>query len=552
MDEPRFSLVDEPWIPVLDAGTVVELSLRDVFRRAHELEQLACELPTQSFALLRVLLAVLHRATNGPLTADEWVEIRDEWKTTVADVDSYLDDWHDRFWLQHPVHPFMQVADLRTAKDEVFGLSRIVCDGRHDSASEAFLSTRLGDDLETATFAEAARWLVHAHAYDVSGIHSGAVGDRRVKGGKGYGIGTGWAGQLGGLYAVGDTLRETLLLNLVAPTPAGLTPSDDDRPVWERAPLGPEPEDWDGEHDRQPTGPVDLYTWPARRIRLVGQGDRVTGCINAQGDRATPQNRQQVEPMTAWRYSEPQTRKFRADTYMPLKHRPDRALWRGLPALLVHDKGARPRAEPARRLRPGVLSWLEELEGRRHVGSGLVRVRGVGMEYGSNESVYDELLADELDLPVELFDPDRPDLADAAKNAVGASDAAVYALGLFAQDVMLASGGDPDAAQVAASRAREQGYAGLDRVFRTWVATLRRGNDPSERRAAWQRAVRSVVREVADDVVAAAGPAALVGRAAGGRFRDVGVAERWFGRRVREALPYAFHAGDGKDAEEVA
>jgi len=548
MDEPRFSLVDEPWIPVLDGGAVVELSLRDTFRRAHEVGQLACELPTQSFALLRVLLAVLHRATNGPVTIDDWTEIRDDWAVTVDDVGAYLDDWHDRFWLQHPVHPFMQVADLRTTKDEVFGLGRIVCDG---PGSSAFLSTRLGDARETATHAEAARWLVHAHAYDVSGIHSGAAGDRRVKGGKGYGIGTGWAGQIGGLHAVGDTLCETLMLNLVVSGIADLTVTRDDAPVWERAPLGPEPEDWDGAHDRQPTGPVDLYTWPARRIRLVGDGGRITGCINAQGDRATPQNRFTVEPMTAWRYSEPQTRKFQTDTYMPLKHRLERALWRGLPTLLAHDGDPAPGGRPTPRRRPGVLVWLDELEGRRRVGTGLVRLRSVGMDYGSNESVYDEALADELDLPVELFDPGHRDLADVATAAVAAADAAVNALGSFAQNVALAAGGSSES-EAPDARARERAYAGLDRVFRAWVTTLHAGSDPAERRSAWQRAVYVVVREVADDVVDAAGPAALVGRVAGGHFRDVGVAERWFRRRLRDALPRAFEPGAGKDTEEVA
>src|SRR5699024_2697574 len=62
---------------------------------------------------------------------------------------------------------------------------------------------------------EAARWLVHCMAFDISGIKSGAVGDPRVKGGKGYPIGIGWSGWLGGLYFEGDTLFQTLMLNTV-------------------------------------------------------------------------------------------------------------------------------------------------------------------------------------------------------------------------------------------------------------------------------------------------------------------------------------------------
>ena len=59
MDEPHFNLIDAAWIPVLDrAGASREVSLREVFRQADELVAITGELPTVSFALLRVMLAV--------------------------------------------------------------------------------------------------------------------------------------------------------------------------------------------------------------------------------------------------------------------------------------------------------------------------------------------------------------------------------------------------------------------------------------------------------------------------------------------------------------
>lgn len=537
---PFFNLVDEPWLPVIGAdGHQAEVSLREVFRQAGTLRRLVGDLPTQSFAHLRLLLAVLHRAVGGPASLRHWRAVRDDPAGTTRLVEEYLDDWHDRFWLRHPTAPFLQVADLATAKGEVFGLSRIVCDG---PGTSAFMTTRLGENLETATWSEAARWLVHAHAYDVSGIHSGAVSDPRVKGGKGYGIGTGWAGQIGGVHLVGRILWETLLLNLVAPSEIGLEGGPDDLPVWERAPLGPAPEGWTpgaGDSYREPTGPVDLYTWPTRRVRLFGDAERCTGVINAQGDRARPQNRFRVEPMTAWRYSEPQTKAVGQDTYMPVKHQPARSFWRGLAALLPGVSEPARRDGPAARRPPGVLDWAALLQLHEDLGRDVLQVQAVGIEYGSNESVYEELVADGLALPTALLAPDAAVLAQAAVASVRCAEQAVYALGSLAENIALAAGASSDD-EGARERASALAYGALDREFRSWLRGLDMARAPQEQEAAWQHTVREVLTRHAADVVDDAGPAALVGRVAAKQFRDAGIAERWFWRRLREVLPRAF------------
>jgi CRISPR system Cascade subunit CasA len=540
---PFFNLVDEPWLPVIGAdGRQTEVSLRQAFRQAQSVRRLVGELPTQAFVHLRLLLAVLHRAVGGPTSLDHWRAVRDDPAGTVRLVEQYLDNWHDRFWLRHPTAPFFQAADLRTAKGEVFGLSRIVCDG---PGTSAFMTTRLGENLETATWPEAARWLIHVHAYDVSGIHSGAVGDPRVKGGKGYGIGTGWAGQIGGVHLLGVSLWETLLLNLVATAEIDLAGGPDDLPVWERAPLDSAPEGWTrGINDayREPTGPVDVYTWPTRRVRLFGDAERCTGVINAQGDRARPQNRFRVEPMTAWRYSEPQTKAAGQDTYMPAKHIPARAFWRGLAALLPGMSEPARRDGPATRRPPGVLDWAAVLQLHEDLGRDLLQVQAVGVEYGSNESMYDDLVADGLTLPTALLSPGAEGLARAAVAGVRCAEQAVYALGSLAENIALAAGASSEDGGPR-NRASALAYDALDREFRSWLRTLDAASDPLEREKDWQRTVREVIARRAAAVVNEAGSAALVGRVVAKQFRDVGVAERWFWRRLREVLPHAFDDG---------
>ncbi|MDR0483579.1 MAG: type I-E CRISPR-associated protein Cse1/CasA [Cellulomonadaceae bacterium] len=550
--EPFFNLVDEPWIPVLDAGgTTREVSLRQVFHQSGDLVTLTGELPTQSVAILRVLLAVLHRAVQGPRDIDEWREVRDHWEDTLEDCDQYLDEWHDRFWMQHSVHPFMQVPGLHTAKDEVFALSRILSDG---SGSSSFMSTRLNENLTTLSWSEAARWLIHVHAYDVSGIHSGAVGDPRVRGGKGYAIGTGWAGQLGVVYLQGSTLRETLILNLIAPSFVEINShGDGDSPVWEREALSELPEGWisnagANQHYRQPTGPVDLYTWPSRRIRLFGNSSVVTGVINAQGDKATPQNRHVLEPMTSWRYSEPQTKKLGTATYMPLTHQPERSLWRGVNSLLPNSSHKVQSSGPALRLPPALTKWASLISS--HSEAPMVCYQSVGISYGTQESVIEEIWLDSLEIPSAILTNER--LSGTVIEAVDIAQKAVAALGNLAQNVALASGGsgDDDSPR---TEANSRGYAMLDIAFREWVRHLTDANSESDQRIHWQESVLQLVTEMGNEIVDTAGPAALVGRTAQGQFRDAGLALVWFRKKLRDVLPLALvNQKSSTEKEEVS
>lgn len=289
---PSFDLVERPWILVhgLD-GQVEEVSLRDVFARAHELRSIVGEVPTQTFAIMRLLLAILHRAVDGPADDVTWGKLWEQPALPGAGVSAYLDHFRHRFDLLSTETPFYQVAELRTAKDDILGLDRLIADV---PVNAYFFTTRLASGIDRVSLAEAARWVVHCQAFDPSGIRSGAVGDPRVKGGRGYPIGTGWAGALGGVIAEGATLRETLLLNLVPNEELELPPTADDLPVWERDPDGPSAT-FNDEHE--PAGPLQLYTWQSRRIRLFHDPEGVHGVLIANGDKITPQNRHRVEPL---------------------------------------------------------------------------------------------------------------------------------------------------------------------------------------------------------------------------------------------------------------
>lgn len=519
----EFNLVDEPWLLVQRRGGPDVVSLRQAFTQASDIVRLTGEVPTQAFANLRVLLAIVHDAL-GVHDLDRLDELRAD-GLDVAAIDAYLERWRSRFDLFDPERPFMQVAGLRTAKDEASGLEKLIADVPNGAP---FFTTRLGAGLESIDAAEAARWLVHAQAFDPSGIRSGAVGDRWVKAGKGYPIGPSWAGQLGGIVLHGATLADTLLLNLVvtADNPA-------DKPVWA---LDVPQTAQRAEEAVPPPGPVSLLVWQSRRIRLVGDRSAVTGVVLCQGDRMAPQNRQDVEPMSAWRYSEPQTKKFGRTTYMPNKHTADRSLWRTLPAVMSPERVA----DQERFLLPLTLRAIDEWTEL----AGTYEVQAVGITYGGNEATIEEIIDDSLDLRASLLRRESEQIRAMLADAVRCTEDAVRAFGTMAANLAKAAGERGDGAgEGARSRATQQAWNALDQPARHWIGTLDAASDPYDAYEGWQRQVARILDELADQLYWAAPPASVRGRVIRAgmqeRFVTADIARMWFRGSLRKALPMA-------------
>lgn len=122
-----FNLVDDPWIPVLKEGSLVELSLWDALLKAHEVTDLQPEIPPLVPAILRqVLLPLILDAYGCPESNEEWGARWHKGYFEESLLTDYLELHRDRFDLFHPIHPFGQVADLRTASDELKPVSLLI------------------------------------------------------------------------------------------------------------------------------------------------------------------------------------------------------------------------------------------------------------------------------------------------------------------------------------------------------------------------------------------------------------------------------------------
>jgi len=535
---PSFPLTDSPWLRAQPLnGPATEVSALEALVNADHYRCLLGDVPTQVFAQLRLLLAIAHMALDGPYDIAEWSRLWADRRLPAEPIREYLTrpEIRDRMDLLHPDTPFYQVATLHTAKNEVFGLERLIADV---PAGERFFTTRDGPGLERLTFAEAARWLVHCQAFDVSGIKSGAIGDSRVKGGKGYPIGQGQCGHLGGVYAEGANLAETLLLNLVPIQQFdGYLDPQRDVPVWHRPPHTAAAEDPDGETGR-PYGPLDLYTWQSRRIRLFTDAEGVTGVLICNGDKFAAPNQHNVEPMTSWRRSKNQERVLKqALVYMPRTHIPSRSLWRGLESLLP---SAIPGDSDPDNRPPKLLEWLAAAELAGHLEpSYRIRLHATGAVYGTQNSVLEELVDDAVTMPVVLLAEENGALRTLVRDAVAVAELAVRCAAALAGNLERARGADPDTAAAARGRVHTDAYARLDAPFRRWLAELGQDTDVHSARLDWEQDVRTQISRLGGELIDAVGPKAWVGREIDGRILDSSLAETWFRAALRRALPLA-------------
>lgn len=308
-----FNLIEEGWIPI--AGSNKLLSIRDTLLQSHELPRVEHPSPLVTIALYRLLLAILHRALEGPNSLDqslEWFEAR----SFPADIiQAYLDRHHDRFWLFHPDQPFYQMPDLPL---EGFADPWTRLTSEYGSGNTSFLTNhRLREkkpDLPfRLTFAEGACRLLEFQSFALGGLMkrfvTSASGAMAVQGVL--------------VLADGASLFEQLVQSMV-PYPKG--DRDRDRPIWEKAPYRRTQLDVKEPVSESLGGITSLYTWFARSVRLFATEGQIADVAISAGVVAE-EGLGALEPMFCFINDD----KGQA---RPLGFRSGRALWRDFHALL--------------------------------------------------------------------------------------------------------------------------------------------------------------------------------------------------------------------------
>jgi len=332
---PRFNLLDEPWLPVrLLDGRVCDLGLLELFERAGEISSLAETAPPSLIAQYRLLLAITHRALSG--AQGRWTDAdRARWYREGLPFEAireYLELWRGRFWLFHQQQPFMQVAALAEAEETR---------DKHKPWTQISLASANGNapvvfdhscDLapQSVSAADALRTLLGFLQFTPGGLVK-TIRDSDK------------AGALANTAAVmplGASLAQSLCLALHPPTQAG----HEDLPSWEQAPpsvvaLRDEP--------MMATGANDRYSRQTRAVLLLPDEQGQVRWIRFAAGIALGDDVQAPDPMASYRAG--------SNSLVRLSFTEGRAFWRDLPALLPDAEGLA--CQPA-----AVLGWAANLQ----------------------------------------------------------------------------------------------------------------------------------------------------------------------------------------------
>lgn len=509
MEQMEFNLLDEPWIRVMTEDcTVVERSLMQVLLNSHRYQRLAGELPTQDVALLRLLLAILQtvfyrvdpEGEDDPIedraaAIRRWQALWNAGRFPVQPIRTYLEIWKDRFWLFHPEHPFYQVP--AAAVGTKFKASKLNGELSESAHKMRLFPLRDGEEKETLSYAEAARWLVTLIGFDDSASTK-----------KETGTGTGWLGDRVNVYAIGENLFETLILNLVF--------LKDGRYVWaENMPAWEQPTMTTAKKREipLPDNQAELLTLQSRRLILSREENRVTGFSSTGGDFFGKEGRVNAfsEQMTLWRAGK--TPKNAVPQFVPAPVDPWRQMWRDFEVILGRREDTHI---------PGVVAWLTELRRKNVIPRKYVHITSVGVTYDSKKGSIADIVSDHLDFQMSLLDAAGELWIVLVGGEIHLIDKVARALGALAEGLYLAQGGQLDGAGKKARQSqRDEGmrllYAAVDLPFREWLAHIGAQHEDDENtRAQEQQCWRSIVFRIADnlgrEMVRDAGTAAFTGR----------------------------------------
>lgn len=322
-----FNLTEERWIPVVTQDwQCQEVSLIKVFERWEQFRELQAENPPTTLALYRFLLAILHRAYQGPRNVDHWEEIlEDNGQQAIA----YLKEKAECFDLLHPTQPFLQdIALPEQLTVPIYNLSLM----QAENTSTVFSHEHQWSGY-TISLAQASRLLVRLQSVDPTSIRAYYPPQRK---------GNHTAANTPTINAAntivcGSTLKEMLLFNLMQYNPRAEIPcvvSSEDLPTWETGYTG-QPK------KAIPNGYINYLTYPWRRLRLFAQGEQVSQIAITMGHSLPDDvSASQWECGIAFREGK------------PVRLSLERQLWRDAHSFLQSaDKSHRPR----------IIDWWEEL-----------------------------------------------------------------------------------------------------------------------------------------------------------------------------------------------
>jgi len=330
------------------------------------------------------LLAILHRAYQGPHNEDHWQEIfEDNGEGAIR----YLQEKGDRFDLLHPDYPFLQDPALPLDKAvPIYALHTM-------STSQVFSHEHEWSGY-SISLAQAARLLVRLQGVDLTSLRAFYVGQSS---GNRSAVNTPTI-NVANVLVRGSTLKQTLLFNLMHYDPASEMPSvvkGEDLPAWETG-YGGKPK------KATPQGYISYLTFPWRRLRLFPENGEVSQLAITMGNSLPDKvSAQQWECGVAYREDK------------PVRLSLSKQLWRNADAFVLTT---------GHQIRPRIVDWLadlkDDLEDLDDLGGDVVTLQISGLNADKAKPL--AWSWEQFSAPIQYVT--EPDLAEALKRAIALAE----------------------------------------------------------------------------------------------------------------------------------
>lgn len=347
-------------------------------------------------------------------------------------------------------------------------------------------------DNNKLSFSEAARWLLYTHAFDVAPAGRPPT-DRVII--KGYGLP--WVSELGLIWAEGNNLFETLMLNFVL--------VDHNQEQWAVRDINWEKEEITTEDTlkditfHQPGSPAELFTMQFRRIQLqYDESKRLVTGYDLWSGIKTDYNNAFYEIMTTWQKDKENK------NWVPKKHSAERQMWRDFSSILETSENSVP---------SGVVKWINLLQEKGELQTNAVTFRTAGIEYKNNATVK-HIYSDSLQVNTGLLSRLGEEWLIRISNVLRLTDDCVGLLGTLALNLVKASGdSDSERIKAGANTAKAEAYFRLDMPFRTWLADIDPAqSDMDEAEQDWINIVKQVLLQLGEEIAHQTGERAITGR----------------------------------------
>lgn len=556
-----FNLTTDPWIKVIQTDTGQEkcVSLIEFFSHAQDYRQFAGEMRSQDLAIMRFLLAILTTVYSRYNAEDEpylWAEIDSDTMqvTSIEDdegiEDDLLDTWNQLYqagkfskivieYLKRYSnrfdmfgdHPFYQVttadydALVPSNKRIERGKGQVLVKQLNRRISESgntpsIFAPKTGEWKNSIDIDELVRWLITYQNF------TGVTDKTKIEVKDKFSNSAGWLYRLNPVYVQGQTVFETLMLNLK------LGGKDVDllalqKPVWEY-----EIKDYIAVRKQQviPDNLAELYTTWSRILHIEWQDDKHPLIFSA-GIPIFEATGAFIEPMTTWRIDK------KTGEYRPAVkglRSLGISMWRNFGSYVdVHSDSGQPE--------PGIVNWLHEIKDQDTSviadDKPIMLASATLISDGNATSQAPAVeVTDDMQLQADvLFDPEIAKYWPVRiEEVIDVTQRIGTDFYHFASTLGQIRNVD---ARTFAGNLSAKFYQNLNEPFKEWLAQLSGVDDRDQKIKQWKKQLRNILNDTVHDVMKSSSPRDISGiEDDKGRLLNFFTARRQLSYNVRKHL----------------